>query len=535
MAYVKPGIEVTQVQGTSSPILTEPTLNATVVGEPHYWQDPSEDNSVWETTYSGVTATISLSDFGNGYTDVSANDDGLVVVDIQSTAGANVGQVLHLKPTDHFSVTTGASGSITVSGALTVGGATITAGTVRVGYRAAKADGLGWKQLNSLETIKSELGDTVSWNPLAYAANIAQANSASIVTSYGATDADGTDTLANLGLHDTYALAFIDDDVSKTLIKAHCETYSNATNKKERVAFVSSQIAWRSSTEWPAGATAKNNTAADVRDANAAVSSKRVFSVHPDLAYVRETRHVSTISPAFLAESFGEVFSGTLATYEAECELVSTVTLTNGTKYLAGTKVSATIFEALRADGGFTTLDVYAPVPGSYYCAANAGLLISQRPEQPLTNMAIGGLVRTKGSQDYFSESDLNIMAEGGTYIMTQDTPSGPIYSRHQMSTDVTSVAKRELSITKALDYTAKFIRKGLKPYIGVNVISPAFLKLLQSVLVSQGLFLVRDGILNDFKVSAVAQDGASKDTINVEINVLVKYPVNYIKIKLVF
>ena len=103
------------------------------------------------------------------------------------------------------------------------------------------------------------------------------------------------------------------------------------------------------------------------------------------------------------------------------------------------------------------------------------------------------------------------------------------------MSTDVTSVAYRELSVTKSLDYTAKFIRSGLQPYIGVNVVSPEFLKLLNSVLVSQGLFLVRDGVLNDFKVSSVAQDQASKDTINVEVVVLVKYPVNYIKIKLVF
>ena len=496
MAYVKPGIEVTQVQGTSSPILTEPTLNATVVGKAFYIQDIAEDEAVWSTTYSGVSASISLSDFGNGYENVETGDGSLVYVDIQSTAGANVGQVLHLKPSDHFSVSEGGSATVTLSGSLTVGGAAITAGTVRVGYRAKKADSEGFKQLNSLDTIKTELGEPVSWNPLSYAANLCQANSASIVTSFGTDDADGTDTLANLGLHDTYALAFIDDDVSKTLIKAHCETYSNATNKKERVAFVSSQIAWRDASEWPAGATAKNNTASDVRDANSAVSSKRVFSVHPDLAFIRETRHVSTISPAFLAASFDHVFSGTLATYNATCELVSTVTLNNGTKYLAGTKVTEAIAEAMRADGG---------------------------------------LAKTHGSQDFFSESDLNIMAEGGTYIMTQDTPSGPIFSRHQMSTDVTSVAKRELSITKALDFTAKFIRKGLKPYIGVNVISPAFLKLLQSVLVSQGLFLVRDGVLNDFKVTSVAQDGSSKDTINVEINVLVKYPVNYIKIKLVF
>ena len=215
MAYVKPGIEVTQVQGTSSPILTEPTLNATVVGKAYYIQDLSEDSSVWTTTYSGVSATINISDFGNGYTDIQNGDGNLVHIDIQSTTGANVGQVLHLKPTDHFSISESSTATITVSGSLSVGGAAITAGTVRVGYRAKKADSEGFKQLNSLETIKTELGEPVSWNPLAFAANLCQANSASVVTSYGADDPDGTDTLANLGLHDTYALAFIDDDIKK--------------------------------------------------------------------------------------------------------------------------------------------------------------------------------------------------------------------------------------------------------------------------------------------------------------------------------
>ena len=155
--------------------------------------------------------------------------------------------------------------------------------------------------------------------------------------------------------------------------------------------------------------------------------------------------------------------------------------------------------------------------------------------KQAAMNMAMGGVDRTHGASDYWSETDLNTMAGGGTYIIDQAVPSAPISSRHQVSTNVTSIAYRELSVTKSLDFTAKFIRDGIRPYIGVNVITPAFLKLLNSVLVSQGLFLVREGTLNDFKVVSVAQDTINADTINVTVNVLVKYPVNYIKIKLVF
>jgi hypothetical protein len=125
-------------------------------------------------------------------------------------------------------------------------------------------------------------------------------------------------------------------------------------------------------------------------------------------------------------------------------------------------------------------------------------------------------------------------MAEGGTYILNELSP-GVIVSRHQMSTDITSVAKRELSITNSLDYTAKFIRKALKPYIGKFTISPSFIKLVNTVLVGIGLFLTRQGTINDLQVLSVKQDGISPDTLNVEVNVLVKYPVNYIKLKLIF
>lgn len=180
-------------------------------------------------------------------------------------------------------------------------------------------------------------------------------------------------------------------------------------------------------------------------------------------------------------------------------------------------------------------LAAFVPVPGWAYSAAIAGQSAGQAPEQPFTNMAVTGFNRTYGSQDYFSEEHLNTMASGGTYIMTQAGPGAPIVSRHQMTTDITSVAKRELSITRAIDASAKFVRNGVSPYIGRYNITPAFLKMLNSVIVGQGLYLVREGVLNDFKLSSLKVDELSPDTILVDIDILPKYPVNYIKIQLIF
>jgi hypothetical protein len=129
----------------------------------------------------------------------------------------------------------------------------------------------------------------------------------------------------------------------------------------------------------------------------------------------------------------------------------------------------------------------------------------------------------------------LNKIAEGGTWIYVQDNKVAPIYCRHQQSTDVTSVAKREMSITKALDYTAKFVRNGLKPYIGRYNITPAYLKLVETILNGISRYLVREGIIGDMKVLSVKQDDINPDTIYVDVEIKVLYPVNYIKVTLIF
>ena len=112
---------------------------------------------------------------------------------------------------------------------------------------------------------------------------------------------------------------------------------------------------------------------------------------------------------------------------------------------------------------------------------------------------------------------------------------SAPIMVRHQMSTDRSSTETQELSITKAIDYVSKYVRDGVKPYIGKFNITASFLKLVKTVLNAQGAFLRAQNILDDFKVVKVEQNPSQKDQVLVEISVLVQYPVNYIKISLQF
>ena len=182
-------------------------------------------------------------------------------------------------------------------------------------------------------------------------------------------------------------------------------------------------------------------------------------------------------------------------------------------------------------------MDALVPVPGYYLAAGLAGQVSGQYPEQGFTNLALASnhFSELKYSGDFFSEAQLNTMAGGGNWIMWQTNVSSPIVTRHQQSTDVSSIELKELSITKTLDYVSKFIRTGLVPYIGKYNITEAFLKMVRTILSGLGTFLRREGRINDLKIIKVEQDSVSKDTVLVTLTVLVKYPVNYIKIILQF
>jgi hypothetical protein len=548
MAYNKPGVEVSQVQKTKSAVLNTPDLEGVIVGNAYWWQDPTwEDsgsqlyNSVWGTKFvsNGNPVTIPLSDINPVYNDIVAGDGELVIVDLLGVSGPSTGKTMHLKYGTDFSVNE-TTNTITCSGMTETGGTSEF--LVKVGFRAKNPNAVGFKVIGSSTEIEELLGEAVSWNPLAFGVNIAMNNSGTKFNALGVEwTADPGSNAINaindvLSLKDIFAIGVATHKITASDLKAHCSTQSLPENKKERIAFVNNVISYPDNPT-TLTSTQRATIAAAVRDANSAIGSQRVYSIHPDRAFVVETRHISTIKPSWINKSFNYTTTIDFTTYGPYAKFVAD-TVVGGIKYKAGQDITESVWTNLMANnwaGASGMVTVYAPVPGYYYTAQACGQVIGTTPEQPLTNVAGSGLAKTYGSQDIFSEAELNIMAEGGTWIMTQDSEFGPIYCRHQMSTDITSVAKRELSVVKALDYTAKFMRKSLKPYIGKYNITPAFIDLVDSILFNVGRFLVRMGVIEDLKVLSVTQNELQQDVLEAEVNVLPKYPVNYIKIKLTF
>jgi hypothetical protein len=173
-------------------------------------------------------------------------------------------------------------------------------------------------------------------------------------------------------------------------------------------------------------------------------------------------------------------------------------------------------------------------VNGYYATACIAGMVGQQPPQQGFTNFPITGLTRPVGSNGSFTNRQLNVMAAGGVYILIQDAQNAPVICRHQLSTDTTSIEARELSITKDVDFVSKFMRAGLRNFIGRSNITQGFLDSLSTVVQGQLNFLIENNILIGAEVNNILQDADAPDTVLIDVTLDVPYPCNFIRVVLV-
>jgi len=175
-------------------------------------------------------------------------------------------------------------------------------------------------------------------------------------------------------------------------------------------------------------------------------------------------------------------------------------------------------------------------VAGYFAGAAIAGLKSGVAPHQPVTNVVINGFTRADRSTPYFTMTDLNIVAGGGTWIIDQDRNGGEIFNRHQLTTDYTDDNMAEVSITTNLDSISKLIREDLRQFIGQWNNHPFFQQLLKTRLVDRLTFLQGRAVtvkagpqLLNFEITNIGTDPLIRTRVLVDINLTLPYSVNVI------
>lgn len=235
---------------------------------------------------------------------------------------------------------------------------------------------------------------------------------------------------------------------------------------------------------------------------------------------------MTNLSSALISESFNIKVRGALVTSKLE---IAETYAALGSAYLDRRLVMVAPDQCGASIAGLEQL-----IPGFYLCAAIVGMIGQQPPQQGFTNFPITGFTRVVGSNDKFSERQMSTAAAGGTYWVIQEVAGGPLTCRHQLTTDLTSIETRELSITKVVDFVAKFMRAGLRNFIGRFNITQGFLDTISTVIQGQLTFLAEAGVIIGGDLNNIIQDKDAPDTVLVDVTLDVPYPCNYIRLTLI-
>jgi hypothetical protein len=178
---------------------------------------------------------------------------------------------------------------------------------------------------------------------------------------------------------------------------------------------------------------------------------------------------------------------------------------------------------------------------GYFLAAALAGLRSGVVPHQGLTNIEVLGASDLSKSVSTFNMDQLNVLAEQGVWIVTQDAVGATAYVRHQLTTDESGLNFVEDSITTNVDSISYALQGVLAPYIGIYNRNTYAILLIKDAIAAEldyrltGTFTATAGNqLNGYTIDKIAANSTFKDRVDVEITLDVPAPINNITVKLI-
>ena len=127
----------------------------------------------------------------------------------------------------------------------------------------------------------------------------------------------------------------------------------------------------------------------------------------------------------------------------------------------------------------------------------------------------------------------LNRMAGGGNFILYQRVDGQPLTIRHQLSTDTSSIAKREISVTTAIDYISRVYRETLGQQIGLVNITDDLLSDIAGKCEAINQAMKDQKVCRSARLLSVAEDDERADGLIIEVDVRALIPNNYNRIRI--
>ena len=178
-------------------------------------------------------------------------------------------------------------------------------------------------------------------------------------------------------------------------------------------------------------------------------------------------------------------------------------------------------------------------LPGYYLMAALAGFISGTPAQQPITNITLAGISDLQHGNFYFTEQQLNIMAEQGTLLYAQQAQGTTPYCRHGLTTDVSVLEYREVLKVKNWDYLSYYYKNILDPFIGTWNITPDTLQTIRQTVISASESLLTRKLpkigapLLSYNINTLEQSTTSADAIELIMGVSIVNPNNYTNVHL--
>ena len=425
--------------------------------------------------------------------------------------------------------------------------------------------------ISNIDDVVSSLGPIVPDNPLALGVYKALQNSADATVYFMGVESDDvagySKVLSKATLSDKlYSLVPLTfDDTIHGLVDAHVDEMSTENRKRWRIAFLAAETSFENAILWGGNHPTNGVWNATITDDTRAVGTQYTRVEFTEFANLLGTVAVGDeIRFNFDIDAWGNETHTSAVVAELESNQVlyldaaQPAAITTAVKMeiyhpLSTSEQASKLAETSAAYADRRMYAVYPDVlfnegvaePGYFAAAGVAGLASSVVPQQGLTNTEVAGFDDVPAIYSIFSEDDLNTMAEGGTLIVAQELPGGPVFIRHQISTNQRSgvLAKTELSMVKNFDSISYYFANKLSPYIGKYNVTPALVDHLRTEILSginflssfTGVGLLSPQVIKEnSEIVLIQQHPTLADTIIANVNLNLPAPLNVIELHLV-
>lgn len=126
-------------------------------------------------------------------------------------------------------------------------------------------------------------------------------------------------------------------------------------------------------------------------------------------------------------------------------------------------------------------------ISSSYLAAATAAQRCAFLPSKPQSKSPVIGFDKVIQANGYFRPEQMDTAAGYGVWWWANNPNTGRVITRMQLTTDVSSVLTRELSVISSIDYGRKVVRSAISPITGTITITPSSTQ--QVSILAQGAF----------------------------------------------